>query len=281
MSTTRIYFILSCARSGSTSLARILDTADNGQCLLEPVPNLNVETRDMMEGRLENPRQMLAEQVFPRIAKVLDEGHIYGEKNVTQGPFIPYLYEMLKCKFVYLKRDGRDVATSLMNWHNEVFGSIYREAKEQGILSSIAKKAISLLPIEQDTSDYSRPRPRPNDPFYKEWSNLSRFEMVTWYWAYINRLYLENLANIPQEDWITLDYSGVTAQNIETVFDFLGLTGYQEERVTEMLESRINSVEQRTGLRPRFPRWPEWEASRMQQFKRIAQETMDLLEYDL
>ncbi len=40
-----VYFILSCARSGSTSLARILDTAGNGACVCEPVPNLNVESR--------------------------------------------------------------------------------------------------------------------------------------------------------------------------------------------------------------------------------------------
>ena len=281
MTDAKIYFIIGCARSGTTSLARILDTAINGQCLMEPAPNLNVETRDLMEGRIHDPRRVIVEQVMPRIAPVLDQGNIYGEKNITLGAFIPYLYEMLKCKFVFLKRDGRDVVTSLMNWHNEVFGSIYRECKDPGPLSDVAKAAVANLPIEKDTSDYSRPRPGSSDPFYDEWPSFSRFEMVTWYWSYINQLFLRNLAEIPNKDWITVNYSGVQVEDIEQVFDFLGLAGFDETQIGTMLEARINSVQERVKIDPRFPKWPAWDMAFQQRFYRIAGETMAQLGYSV
>lgn len=275
-----IYFIVSCARSGSTSLANILDTATNGRCLSEPVPNLNIETREMMEGRLPNPRQKLAELILPRIAKTLDEGLIHGEKNVTYGPFIPQLHEMLRCRFVFLKRDGRDVVTSLMNWHSEVFGDIYHECKERTPLSRIAEAARAKLPAARDDSDYARPRPRPGDPYFERWPELSRFEMAAWYWQFINRLYVENLAKIPPEDWIGIDYSTVEPQDIERVFDFLGLRGFDHDSVENMLSSHINSVWSRIRRRGKFTTWRDWDEDRRRAFDGIAAGAMTLLGYD-
>jgi hypothetical protein len=246
---------------------------------MEPVPNLNVESRDLMEERLKNPREVLEKQVKPRVAEVLNQGLVYGEKNVTLTPFIPYLYEMFQCKFVFLIRDGRDVGTSLMNWHNEAFGSIYRECKQKSPLSEIAKKAVSSLPPELDTSDYARPRPAPSDPFHDEWPDLTRFEMVTWYWAHINRLIARNLDTIPSEAWTMLNYTGVQAGDIENLFNFLGLEGFDKLRIAEILHSKVNSVEERFKIPVRFPNWRMWDADRIRQFDRIAGEAMHFFGY--
>jgi hypothetical protein len=275
----RIYFIVSCARSGSTSLARILDTATNGRCLMEPAPNLNVESRDLIEGRLAEPRRVLAEHVVPRVAGILDQGLTYGEKNVTLGAFIPYLHEMLRCRFVFLRRDGRDVVTSLMNWHNEAFGSIYRECREEGELSETARKAVAALPVVEDTSDYSRPRPAPGDPFHEEWAGMTRFEMVSWYWSFINTLHLDHLSRIPAVDWTSIDYTAVRAADVGRLFEFLGLEGFDEARTEEMLRARINSVRDRFGLEPRFPPWAGWDEQRRRRFDRIAAPVMRRLGY--
>ncbi len=280
MPASRIYFIISCARSGSTSLAKILDTATNGSCLVEPLPNFNRESRDFMEGRLRNPREVLVRDVLPRISMVLDEGRIYGEKNVTFGPFIPAFHEMLRCKFVFLTRDGRDVATSLMNWHNEAFGTIYRECNDAGSLSKLALRVKAALPLEEDSSDYARPRPGPDDPFYREWANLSRFEMVTWYWSHSNCLYAENLRGIPSEQWRQIDYTNVTADEIEELFDFLGLKGFNRAVTEKLLQQRINSLWERFHMRTRFPSWRDWSPEMFRQFKRIAAPTMQSLGYD-
>ncbi len=279
MTSSKIYFVVSCARSGSTSLTRVLDTATNGRCLLEPMPNLNIESRDLIDGRIANPRKILAEQVFPRIAEVMDKDMIYGEKNVTLGPFIPYLHEILKCKFIFLVRDGREVATSLMNWHNEAFGSIYRECKDEGPLSDLARNTVKKLPIELDTSDYSRPRPNAADPFFEEWPNMSRFEMVSWYWAFANRLILKNLSNVPKEDWVLFNYTDVKSNDIRRLFSFLGLEGFDEGKIQSLLYQKINSVEERFNMRPRFPHWKAWDANLLAQFNRISFDSMKLLGY--
>lgn len=300
---SRIYFVVTCGRSGSTSLSRILDTAKNGTCLVEPRPDLTIESRDLLEGRLDEPRRVLVEQMFPRIAKVMDRGQIYGEKNLTLGPFIPFLYEMLKCKFVHLVRDGRDVVSSFMNWHNEVYGTIYRECKESGPLSPVARKYSGAVPIAEDTYDYSRPRPGRDDPFYHEWAQFSRFEMISWYWAFSNRMYREHLASVPREDWISLDYTNVSSQDIKNAFEFLGLAGFDEESITAMLQSKINSlrdglqgVDQAggkgvvdkviafvkggvVGRKELFPKWEHWDDEHKRRFDRIASAEMQKFGY--
>ena len=99
-----IYFILSCARSGSTSLSHILHTATNGSCICEPSPNLNIETRDAMDGKLKKSdyAQVIQRLIGPRVNRYKGSAHVYGEKNVTYAPFIRELYEAFDCKFIFL-----------------------------------------------------------------------------------------------------------------------------------------------------------------------------------
>ena len=44
------------------------------------------------------------------------------EKNVTFGPFIDRLATLSDVRFLFVYRDGRDVVTSLINWHDHLFG---------------------------------------------------------------------------------------------------------------------------------------------------------------
>lgn len=277
--TNPCFFILSCARSGSTSLATILNETKNGYCAIEPVPNLNVETREMMEGRIKDPDSVVKRIILPRVRSNLKKKEVYGEKNVTYGPFIYFLYEALKCKFIFLKRDGRDVVRSLINWHEKLFGTIYRECKELGSLSSKAVKSASKLPVHLDTSDYSRPRPTPSDNLYNNWENLSRAEMCAYYWSFINELYLSNLKRIPKNSWIEIDYSEVTAEAIMEVADFCNLKGLRRNIVQKRLDQKINSLEHRKAERGTYPEYKNWDSGQREQFDRIAGKTMFKLGY--
>lgn len=279
-SNNQIFFVLSCARSGSTSLAKILDTAENGICAVEPMPNLNRETRDMMEGRISDPMAVLENTVIPRVRKKLTEVEVYGEKNVTYGPFIPYLYQALKCKFVFLKRDGRDVVRSLINWHEKKFGSIYRECKETGNLSPTAISAAANLPIHLDTSDYARPRPLKSDPLHAEWENLTRLEICAYYWSTINELYLNKLQELPDNAWIMIDYTTPSYEDVERVAKFLGLKGLDRESIQDLLHQRINSLQDRGLLNEDiYPDWKNWNSGKRCSFDRIASTTMRRLGY--
>ncbi len=273
------FFIVSCARSGSTSLCAILDEAVNGRCVSEPVPNLNRETREMMEGRLHDPAGVLECTIVPRVLEGAQGGAVYGEKNVTYAPFIPHLYARLGCRFVYLKRDGREVVRSLLNWHENKFGSIYRECKEPGTLSPEALAAAGALPVHLDTSDYSRPRPPMDHPLAARWEDLTRAEMCAFYWAFINDLYLDGLERLPEEAWIEIDYSAVTAESVEHVARYCGLQGLERVRVQQMLDERINSLQARGGAAGTYPDWKWWDSGQRRRYDAIAAPAMRRLGY--
>lgn len=275
------YFILSCARSGSTSLAKILNTATNTICQSEPMPNLCVETRLAMEDKLSDEAidKALAESVVARASTFSKEYEVYGEKNVTFAPFITKMHEKLGCKFIFLKRDGRDVVTSMINWHEHKFGNFYKEANSKGNPSNDALQAAKNLLTYQDISDFSRPRPTKDHTLYYEWSSLSRFEMCSYYWSRINKLYLQELAKIPKEAYIELDYTNVTAQKLVEVGEFLGLKGFEYQTIDEMLNKKINSLEYRGHSSGAFPKWNEWDSTLREQFDRFASGMMYKLGY--
>jgi SAM-dependent methyltransferase len=243
------------------------------------MPNLNIETRLAMESRLSDPKKILESTVIPRVRAGCEKYAVYGEKDVTFGPFIPYLYEMLESKFVFIKRDGRDVVRSLIDWHERMFGSIYRECYDAGNLSSRAISSAANLPVHLDTSDYSRPRPLPESTLFEEWEYLTREEMSAYYWSTINNLYLEQLAKIPQEAWIEIDYTRTTVEEILRVADFLQLTGLERGQVQTMLDMRINSLEERNQGSNRYPDWKHWDSGQRDRFDKLATKTMERLGY--
>lgn len=277
-----VFFIVSCARSGSTSLTNILNEATNCECCLEPSPNLNVETRLMMDGKLDNPIDVIDKTIAPRIESKLLNNDVYGEKNVTYGPFISYLYERFKCKFIFIKRDGRDVVRSLINWHDKKFGNIYRECAEMGNILPQALANAAQLPAHLDTSDYSRPRPGKDDPLYYEWENLTRAEMCAYYWAKINNIYVDQLKMLPEDAWISVDYTSPQANSLVELADFCGLLGLKKEKIQSMLDRKINSLRDRGTIIEReseYPEWMNWDSVLRNKFDRIAGKTMYKLGY--
>jgi hypothetical protein len=278
MTNRTVFFVTGCARSGTTSLCRILDEASNGVCLMEPDPKLNAESRDVIEGRLKN-HDVVIDLIRPRVQTSLSAGVIHGEKNLTLVPLIPLLNDAFDCKFVFVIRDGREVVRSLIDWHNRMFGNIYRECEDVGELSNRALQNVADLPIELDAADYSRPRPLKGDPFYEEWMSLSRLEMCAWYWSFINNLAMKNLADIPRANWISLDYTSPSVKSIIEVADFLGLDGVKKDTVVDMLQRKINSLMDRIGEEEFYPHWEDWSEERKRSFNRIAEKTMVLLGY--
>lgn len=273
------FFIIGCSRSGTTALTQILDTASNGECVVEPMSNLSRESRLLMDGRLADPVAKLKEIVIPRVEEGLGRSGLYGEKNVTYGPFIPYLYDLLKCRFVFVKRDGRDVVTSLINWHEQKFGNIYRECGETGNLSPEAVSYVADLPASIDDADFARPRPLEGDPLFAEWGTLTRLEMCAYYWARINTQFLDELERLPAGAWTEIDFTRPLPCHLMDVAAFCGLEGLDAGTAASMLERRINSLPDRGSAPGTFPNWENWDDSVRRKFERIADETMRRLGY--
>ncbi|MGK7344305.1 MAG: class I SAM-dependent methyltransferase [Candidatus Nitrospinota bacterium M3_3B_026] len=246
---------------------------------MEPRPNLDRESRLMREGRLPDPKRVVADTIVARAAKMAAEVDVYGEKNVTYGPFIPHLYDALKCRFVFIKRDGRDVVTSLINWHEQQFGNIYRECRESGDLSLKALDSAASLTSNIDTADYARPRPLPGSPYYMKWERMSRLEMCAYYWSTINEEYMDNLEALPDAAWTAIDYTSPTFRDIEKVSRFCGLAGLDENVAQPLLDEKINSLKQRGASDGNFSHWTDWDGGQRRKFLEIAGGTMRRLGY--
>jgi len=274
MAPTPPFFVVSCARSGSTSLTRILDQATNGRCVVEPQPNLDRECREMREGRLRDPDRVIEATVVARVEAETAQNGVYGEKNVTYGPFLDRLHRRLGARIVYLHRDGRDVVRSLMDWHERMFGTIYRECRDPGRLSARARQSAASLPVHVDTADYARPRPLSGEAIGLEWDELSREEMCAYYWATANAEYRSQLAALPADSWIALDTTGCTADDVLRAAGFVGLQGLSREVVDEMLGGRINSIRDRIDEADAYPDWRHWDSGQRDRFWRIAGDEM-------
>ena len=280
MGDQNIYFMVSCARSGSTSLAKIFGEASNGCCLSEPAPSLNVECRQQLDRKLPDPKSVIAQAILPRVRDNLCRHDVYGEKNVTLTVFIPHLHDLFKCKFIYLRRDGRDVVRSLMNWHNKKFGSVYRECRDAGRLNPEARHRAGKLPVHMDTSDYSRPRPQPDSELYAEWDSLSRQEMCAYYWSTINEIALQHVEALPPGTSTTLDYTAPRPEDVLEASKFCGLKGLSLGRIQELLQSNINSLKDRgTDDSDLHADWKNWDGGERRRFERIAGASMKRLGY--
>lgn len=76
-----------------------------------------------------------------------------------------------------------------------------------------------------------------------------------------------------------INYTGVKSDDIEKLFSFLNLRSFEKNVVESLLKKKINSVEERFNLVPRFPHWRMWETVRTNKFNRIAADVMTLLGY--
>jgi hypothetical protein len=219
-----VFFIVSAPRSASTAIATICNTAENCICRGEPDVASKTISRDMMDGKQVNIRKWL-KGVRKRVKRGLKHAEIYGEKDVTYGPMIPFLYQEFGCKFVYLVRNKDDVVKSLIRWNDEMWHNIY-----QG---------------EVDLADYSRPRPAKPVPLW--WHAMSLEQKCGYYWDRLTEIYDATLTLIPPTHWIVIDVSDARdlLNQILDMKDFLGLTGLPMGKVAALMGQRINSIEWR------------------------------------
>ena len=271
-----IFFVIGCARSGTTALVKMLNMSQNATVFVEQKPNLCIEARNLYRGILRDPKQVIQKAKSEPIQKVLSNGLKYGDKNLNYLPFVPYIAELWDCRFLFPVRDGREVVRSLMDWHD--FYS--QKFSHSGVFAMKEDDPNSSVDSpEQDWWDYSRLRPNPGTPYFETWQRLSRFEKCAWYWANFNKKALELFSQLDNQHWLQVDMKSLDRPKMRQVFDFLGLDGFNAQRIGEMINARINSLQERAGLPDKFPPWTDWTQEQRNAFDRIAGEMMECVVY--
>jgi hypothetical protein len=100
--------------------------------------------------------------------------------------------------------------------------------------------------------------------------------MIAWYWAYTSRVAQRDLYRIGSKHWLSIDYSNeINLEKFNQLFDFLGLTGFSEDKVTEILDSKVNTIVSKFKTKmDRFPSWLDWSEETSREFDGIAASAM-------
>jgi hypothetical protein len=151
----------------------------------------------------------------------------------------------LEGQILILARDGRDVVRSIMQ-HD-----FYTETSVK----------------DGDTS------PLPQQGYFDDWEEMSRFEKVCWLWA---DSYTNLLESVPESKVINFekiindfDYCN------EQVFSFLGIQiGYQEwEKYLSKKSNNAIKIHE-------FPHWKDWSQKNRDDFDQICGSVMNKLGYE-
>jgi hypothetical protein len=227
-----------------------------------------------------NPNYWINRVVRAEIYMVNSAKKIYGMKFPLQYPLIPNLYEVLECKFVYLKRDGREVVRSMLNWNQQATGTVYRECQEPEEYHGRAKQRRDWMnsTIYTYYQDMIKPRPR-SGKLAKNWLKLSRVEMYAYYWAAVHEEIAMLFREIPPENVFTLDMS--SAHRFERAVEMTDWLGLRGAKTLRDLRPDTNSLEDTEfGKSNSYKHWSEWDDETTESFNKYAGKMMLLMGYE-
>ena len=256
-------FVVSTGRSGSMMLARVLAQLDGVLALHEPKPHLTTEGYLHWKGRLTNEeaKKRIRAKRTSLIEQVASNGISYLESSHYCSHFIPELHEMYNARFVHLYRDGRAFVRSGLardTWYGD-------ETIGDQIKTWLRRSTIK--PIGRHWIDHRLEPPK---------SLKTRVEKLSWLWVEINEIILQNLQQLPVNQYFSLRLEDVDTQNIKSLCSFLGFDGVKDETINQMLHvasQRPNNSKSRNREKP------PWTEENEQQFSRIAIATMKKLGY--
>ena len=277
-----MFFIVGCGRSGTTAITNLLRLSPSLRVVSEKLPYLSCENNLISNGISFDYSKKVEEFLNGNITRKKSlHDPCYGEKQVSLGPFISEIHKKIGAKFVYVYRDGREVVQSFMTWHNVRFGSIYRESGvELGLLSKARKSAYQLL-MDDDHNELSRPRDLGEITKVESWLNLSRFEMLSFMWAEVNRTHLSELKKVPPVNIFRLNINTFDHNKAVELFSFLNQKPPSEKKIKALIGKRVNSIENRKFGKSsdKYASWPFWNQDEREKFSDRTGKVMKSLGY--
>jgi hypothetical protein len=251
---TDCVFVLSTGRSGTNTLADLIDLSPAVSAYHEPPPNLLKERQAAFHEISSNPGRYV--RIFTRARAGLIAGTalkkmIYAETSARLTFFAPVISQICpSSRFIHLVRHPGDVVRSGMRrkWY-----------EKNGRL------------------DRYRIFPSPDDPFSRRWMTASAFEKICWYWNAYNSFALDFRATISQDRSLLVkaeDLFQGREETIEGLFEFIGVKPPSRDLVDGVLGGKLNRQ-----VAGQFPMYEQWQENRHDELHSIAGETMTKLGY--
>ena len=225
----RAFFVLSTGRSGTQTLAHLMEMAQNAVVWHHPEPNMIMETLHAYQNIIS------VGDTFWRgrshiLAHAWEQGKIHGETDHNMTPFAAEIAKDIpNSKFLVLVRDPREFIRSGMRRGYYIAGGPW----DDGRLKPLPKQAKKL-----------------------NWPKMHPFEKVCWLWAETYRHINQAIEKIGQDRVMIVKFEDLIKgpKLAEDIFSFLELEGYQAQQAQQVLSQKLNA--QRGGD---FPHPRDWE----------------------
>jgi hypothetical protein len=222
---TKPFFVVSSGRSGTAMLHKALSAAPDVEMhhefLVHHIQPLAVRRYMGLAGAAETGAML--RQTYAA-AMLYSQKAFWGDSSNKLSWLIPDLFALFPhAKFVHLVRDGRKVAGSFFN----KLGDECYDDRSTAILRAHVEDNAPAPPPEKK---YWWPLPRSNDPGVNAFRAYSQFERIAWHWAEINRVILQDLVTLPQNQTLFVKLEDLRADEsvLRGLFDFLGLSYHAE-----------------------------------------------------
>ena len=257
-------FVLSTGRSGSTMLARALGLHSSLYAVHEPQPKLNAESfaewtdshsRDQIESKTALKRDWL-------IAQTHYQDLVYVESAYFLAHLVPVLHRLYGAKFIHLHRNGMDFVRSGYErpW--------YVDRRHPATVMKRWIRRRWLIDIGVSNEDHQLPTPE---------GLTSRFEKISWLWMEINRVIMEDLAELADEYSLQVAVEDLNQErDFRRITDFIGVepTSRTIEEMVALANRKPNKDSDHT-----LPKPADWRDERRERFEQIAGGMMKRLGY--
>jgi len=255
-----VIFIIGSGRCATTAISEGLALSPDVLSLSEPRPHLNEESRHKYEGFCINPFQKLSKVLGPRIYSAWDQGLHYIEKQNSLAPFIQELFQVYRARFIVPYRDARLTVQSLLKWHYCKYPIIYREAPNIIPFSEHATHVNEVVSrAGYDSFDYSLPRPNKHDPYFSDWSFMTRQAMCCWYWNKVYTTLLDSLELLPTTHYLLVDTTALDETGFQSILEFCSAGHVNSQDLGALLKGRPNENNATVAHSPSFlgevPAW--------------------------
>ncbi len=272
-----LFFGASAGRSGTMTLANLLNAEDRVVCLHEGKIRRLEESGEqwlpfLTLQNLEAYRHPdRAVEIFRRMRSkivALAEEHdlvALGDIAYNNSPFVGAIPEVFpQARLMVLIRDGRDFVRSAYTGDQE-------DPTPVGW-----PKDRPLSKLEQYIA-LGRLRPAGSSAEDSPWHRLTPLEKNAWLWAETNRIIFDNLSRWPEDRVLVLRLEDFVADPLATyaqVRRFLRLPGPMPEAAPRLIEKKINHRSHYV-----LPPWKEWSPEMTSAFWDQAGEMMQRLGY--
>jgi len=216
------FFIVSSGRSGTAMLHKALSVEPgvemHHEYMVQITQKLAVRRHLGLAGS-EETLKTLAE-THAAAARYSEARH-WGDSSNKLSWLIPELAEVLPtAKFVHLVRDGRKVAGS---YFRKLGDECYDDHSTRILQAHYDDP--ERMPAPPPEKKYWWPVPRRSDPLARTFREFNQFERICWHWAEINRVILEELAQLPAERrmFVRLEDLHTSPRSVKGLYDFLNL----------------------------------------------------------